>query len=138
MVWVSGRWNPPHLDGDNRCVMCDYPKSIKKLLQHFRREAYERALRRELTKLDHSFAAWRAGRLSNGELNQRIHQYETGAARELYKQYHHNPPDLSVAYALVVGILQRDEVPAELLAALEGPLRFYQSLQERNELKEPE
>ena len=117
--------------------MRDYPKPIKKWLRELMGTAYERELQRELRQLDQSFAAWRAGRLSSGELSERVHQYDAGPSGALYNHYHHSPPDLAVAYALVVGILQPDEVPPEVLAALSGPLHFYQALQERNELKQP-
>ncbi len=118
--------------------MQTYPKHIKHRLRDLMVEAYERELQRELRKLDQSFAAWRAGQISSGELSHRVHQYDTGPSRELFKHYNGSSPDLAVAYAIVVGILQRDEVPPEVLAALSRPLSFYQSLKERNELKEPE
>jgi hypothetical protein len=117
--------------------MRDYPKRIQKLLRQCMSEAYERELRRELTQLDGHFAAWRTGRITSGELSHYIHQFETGPARELFNQYNQTPPDLAVAYALVAGILQREAVPAELLAAIERPLSSYQALKERNELTEP-
>jgi hypothetical protein len=118
--------------------MADYPKRIKKLLREYLAEAYERELHRELAKLDRSFAEWRVGKISSDELSHRVHQYETGPARELYKHYNGSSPDMIVAYAIVVGILRREEIPAELLEALVRPLSFYESLKERNELKEPE
>ena len=37
-----------------------------------------------------------------------------------------------------LSILKPDELPEELLAALGGPLSFYQSLKARNELREPD
>lgn len=117
--------------------MREYPKRIKKLLREFMAEAYERELHRELTKLDRDFAEWRQGAIGSGELSHRIHQYESGPSRELFKQYNGSPHDMSVAYAIVVGILKREEMPDELLEAIGGPLSFYQSLKERNELKEP-
>lgn len=117
--------------------MPDYSKRIKKLLREFMTEAYERELHRELTKLDSSFAEWRAGKISSGELSYRIHQYETGPSRELFKRYNDSPHDMTVAYAIVVGILERDQVPAELLEAIARPLDFYQSLKDEDELKEP-
>ena len=115
--------------------MKDYPKNIKRLLREYMTEAYERELHRELTRLDQSFAQWRDGTISSGELSYRIHQYETGPSRELYKQYNHSPHEMTVAYALVVGILDQAQVPLELLDAISGPLDFYRSLQERNELR---
>ena len=116
--------------------MKNYPKNIKRLLREYMIEAYERELHRELTKLDQSFAQWRNETISSGELSYRIHQYETGPSRELYKQYNESPHEMTVAYAIVVGILDQGQVPPELLEAIKGPLDFYRSLQERNELKD--
>jgi len=117
--------------------MPDYPKRIKKLLREYMTEAYERELHRELGKFNQSFAEWRNGEISSGELSYRIHQYETGPSRELFKHYNHGPVDMSVAYAIVVGILEREEVPEELLEAIVRPLNFCESLKADNELKEP-
>jgi hypothetical protein len=116
----------------------DYPKPIKKLIRHYLAEAYERELNRELTKLDRSFTEWRQGKISSGELSHRVHQYETGPSRELYKQYDGGEADMSVAYAIVVGILKQEEIPAELLEALEGLIALYQSWKEQDRLKKPE
>jgi hypothetical protein len=117
--------------------MRDYPKSIKKLIRHFLVEAYEIELHRELAKLDQSFSEWRNGGISSGELSHRIHQYEIGPSRELYKQYNRGEADQNVAYAIVAGILDPTQIPAELLEALERPLSFYQSLKDRDELRMP-
>lgn len=118
--------------------MREYTKHIKRLLHDYMAEAYERELQRELTKLDQSFAEWREGRIGSGELSYRVHQYDTGPSHELFKQYNGAPHDMSVAYAIVVGLLKRDEVPAELLEAIEVPLSFYQSMEDRHELRKPE
>ena len=117
--------------------MQQYPKNIKRLLREYMMEAYERELYRELTKLDQSFAEWRDGQIGSGELSYRIHQYETGPSRELYKKYNYSPHDVNVAYAIVTNILKRDEIPAELLEAISSLLAFYQSLKEEGKLKEP-
>ncbi len=115
-------------------MMQDYSKKIKRLIRQYLAEAYERELHRELTKLDQSFAEWRQRTISSGELSYRVHQYDTGPSRELYKQYNDGPQDMSVAYAIVIGLLDQEEIPAELLEALERPLAFYQSLKERGDL----
>ena len=117
--------------------MQPYPKNIKRLLREFMVEAYERELHRELSKLDQGFAEWRDGQISSGELSYRVHQYETGPSRELYKKYNVSYHDMNVAYAIATGILKRDEIPAELLEAISGLLAFYQSHKEKGELKEP-
>jgi len=117
--------------------MQQYPKNIKRLLREYMMEAYERELHRELVKLDQSFAEWRAGQIGSGELSYRVHQYEVGPSRELYKKYNDSPHDVNVAYAIVTNILKRDEIPAELLEAISSLLTFYQSRKEEGVLKEP-
>jgi hypothetical protein len=117
--------------------MSDHSKSIKRLLRQWMTEAYERELHRELTRLDQTFAEWRAGKMSSGELSYRIHQSETGASRELFKHYNNSPHEMSVAYAVVTGILKREELPADLLEAIERELSFFQELKDRHELREP-
>ena len=114
--------------------MRDYPKKIKRLLREYATEAYERELHRELCVVDESFSEWRTGEISSGELSHRLHRYETIPSRELFKQYNYGDADMNVAYAIVAGILARDEVPWELLEALEHLISFYQGLKERDEL----
>jgi hypothetical protein len=118
--------------------MHQYSKTIKRFLRKYATEAYERELHRELTTLDHSFAEWRKGTISSGELCDRIHRYETGPSRALFKRYTNGPPDMNVAYALVVGILDASEVPAEVVEAISAPLSFYRALKAQNELQEPD
>lgn len=117
--------------------MSDYPRHIKRQLREWMIESYERELERELVKLDQSFSEWREGRISSGEMSHRIHEYEVGPSRELYRRYNNVPHDMNVAYAVVTGILREEEVPAEVLEAIARPLSFYRFLKERGELKEP-
>jgi hypothetical protein len=115
----------------------DYPKSIKRLIRKYLEEAYERELHRELCKLDQSFTEWREGSIDNGELSYRIHLYETKPSRELWKRYNYGDEGTTLAYLIVAGVLDRNEIPPELLEALERPLSFYQSLKDQGELREP-
>ena len=43
-----------------------------------------------------------------------------------------------MAYAVVVGILDEEEVPAELLEAISGAMEFFRSMQERDKLQDRE
>lgn len=95
-------------------------------------EAYERELSRELSKLKESFDEWRGGAISSGELSDRIHKWETGPSRALFKKYNYGSHDMPLAYAIVTGILDEEEVPAELLEAISGTIDFCRSLQERD------
>ncbi len=117
--------------------MAEYSKKIKRLLRECVTQAYEKELHREMTKLDASFAAWRSGSVSSGELSHRIHEYAIGPARKLFKRYNEGEDDLNVAYAIVTGILDRDKIPAELLTALARPIDCYQQMKDQHELREP-
>lgn len=118
--------------------MKDYPKKIKKLIREYMTEAYERELHRELTKLEVSFSQWQNNKIGSGELSYRLHQYEVGPSRELYKKYNHGEVDFNVAYAIAVGILRKDEVSTEVLEELEGMLSFFEGLETRGELRKPD
>ena len=118
--------------------MKEYPKKIKKLIREYMTEAYERELHRELSKLEVSFEQWRQGEIGSGELSYRLHQYEIGPSRELYKKYNYGEADMNVAYAIVVGILRKDELPSEILEALEGLLGSFETLDARDELRKPD
>ena len=117
--------------------MNDYPKNIKRLLREFAAEAYDKELSRELVQLDESFAEWRNGNINNDELSNRIHLYETGASRELFKKYNEGKNDFNVAYAIITGILNREDIPKALIEAIDKQLDFYQSLKEDGELRMP-
>jgi hypothetical protein len=120
------------------CKMKAYSKKIKKLIREYMIEAYERELHRELTKLEVSFEQWRNNEISNGEFSHRIHQYEVGPSKELYKRYNYGEAGMNVAYAIAAGILNRDEVPAELLEILAGTVSFFEGLNDRQEPRKPD
>ena len=117
--------------------MTEYAMHIKRLLRELAAEAYEKERSRELAKLERSFGEWREGHINSGELSHRIHQYEVGPARELYKKYNDGQNDFNVAYAIVTGLLAREEVPKELLQAIDKHVGFYQSLKDSGELRFP-
>jgi hypothetical protein len=117
--------------------MSEYPKAIKHLLRQYAIQAYENELRCELTKLDKSFAEWRNGNINSVELSHRIHLYETNISRELHNRYNSGDDAMNVAYAIVTGLIRKDDVATDVLETIESHLGFYQSLKERGELREP-
>jgi len=117
--------------------MTEYSKHVKRLLRELAAEAYEKELSRELAKLEKSFDDWREGRINSGELSDRIHQYEVGPSRDLYKKYNDGQNDFNVAFAIVTGLLDREEVPEQLMEAIDNHVRFYESLKDSGELRLP-
>lgn len=113
-----------------------YPGSIKRMLRKYATQAYEKELHREISKLERHFEAWRAGTISSGELSHLIHQYEQGPSRELYKKYNYGEDALNVAGAVVTGLLDREQLPAELLEAIQDIITAFESMRDRDNLKE--
>ena len=117
--------------------MTEYSKHIKRLLRELAAEAFEKELARDLAKLEKDFEEWREGKINSGELSHRIHQYEVGPSRELYKKYNDGQNDFNIAYAIVTGMLAREEVPDELIEAIDKHISFYESLKDSGELRLP-
>ena len=115
----------------------NYSKRIKKLLREYMIEGYEIELNIELKKLAKSFAEWENGEISNGELSSRIHEYDRGPSKKLFSKYNQGDNAFNVAYAIVTGMIDREEVPNDLLEAIEGHLNFYQDMKDRDELRMP-
>ncbi len=106
--------------------MREYPKRVKRLIREYASQAYEAELGLALADLEQQFAIWRSGQIGAGELSDRIYAFTRGPARELWGRYNANIDDMQVAHAIVVGILPRDAIPAELLGALQPIIAFYE------------
>ena len=106
--------------------MREYSKRVKRLLREFAAQAYEIELGLALGELEQQFAIWRSGQISAGELSDRVYAFTRGPARELWGRYNARLDDMQVAYAVVIGLLPRDELPAELLEALQPMITFYE------------
>jgi hypothetical protein len=61
--------------------------------------AYERAISTALDTMLADFQKWKQGWMTPFDLDEKIHQYHNGAARELYKQYATGNPDMAVIFA---------------------------------------
>lgn len=96
----------------------DPERRVNRMLREHAGLAYEEELRRALLPLADDFDRWRRGELASTELSERIHLFHDGAARKIWSTYHDGDPRLAVAGAIHLGILPRDQVPAELLEAL--------------------
>lgn len=95
-----------------------YPKKIRKQLRELAATAHANEMKKNLHRLSLKFDEWKQGQISNSDLNQSIHEYHDGAARELWKSYHYSDEDFFVARAVVHRFLTRDEMPDEVYEAL--------------------
>jgi len=103
----------------------DPPKRIRQLLREFAAKAHEEELRRALTPLAHAFERWSRGEVDCFDLSDLIHAFHQGASRDLFVRYTRRPHDPAVTYAIATGILNRQEVPEDLLEYLPTALEFY-------------
>ena len=93
--------------------MRHWDELTKKQRKHIREMAgvaYEREMAAALDKLLTAFQKWKQGGITPFDLNEEIHQYHNGTARELYKQYVTGDPDMAVMLALARGILKIEEL----------------------------
>jgi hypothetical protein len=86
--------------------------------------AYQRELAEALDRLGQQFIAWREGKLDPFELEEAIHRFHNGIARELYSRYAGGLLEASVAGAInrgTISMAEGPEVARERLAQLTGP-----------------
>ncbi len=92
--------------------MHDLSKAVRRAIRELAGLAYERELAAELTKLRAQFDAWGAGQMSPFELEQAVHEFHNGVARQLYNRYSSGStlPHV-VAGAVLRGTLSVVEIP---------------------------
>ena len=86
-------------------------KRTRKVLRKLADVAYERELTARLEGLAEKFDGWRAGTLDPWDLENLIHRFHDGDARDLWKKYQGLNPEELVGAAVVDGVLQLSEVP---------------------------
>ena len=89
---------------------------------HFRKLAgiaYEHELGKELDKLHSKFTSWKKDEMNTFDLEQIIHEFHNGKARELYKFYSGSHLDLMVAKALHEGLLKEEEIDSRYRSILD-------------------
>lgn len=112
-----------------------YPKSVKRMIRKYAEQAYEVELNQALSELEQQFAIWHSGQISTFDLSDRIYAFTRGPSRELWRRYNARLDDHMVARAIVLGLLPRSEMPAELLEALQSIIGFLERrlVEEREE-----
>ena len=103
------------------------PKHLKRLVREWAGIAHDRELSVALLELRRQFDRWQRGEIEAVELNDLIHKYHEGPAREVWKHYATNQLEPAVGFCIASGILRRDEVPSELRAHVARWIQFYES-----------
>jgi len=110
-------------------VMAEIPRRMKRLIREHAAAAHEAELRRALLPLADAFKQWEQGAINSFSLQELIHQFHQGPARDIYVRYATNHREPALAYAIATGVIDRAAIPAELLDHLAGLIEFYQDLQ---------
>jgi hypothetical protein len=106
--------------------MIEFSKSEKRQLRDLASRAYKIEMERELGKLEAAFASWRKGELNPFDLDEQIHAYYSGPRKELYKSYEMlNRPEVTVARALALGLIELDQDSVEIRKKLETFVSFF-------------
>jgi hypothetical protein len=103
------------------------PKRIKRLVQEWAGVAHDRELTRALLELRGHFDRWQRGEIGPSDLDELIHKYHQGTARQIWKHYSTSHLEPAIAFCVVDGLLRRDELPPELREHIAGWIQFYES-----------
>jgi hypothetical protein len=112
--------------------MVETSKRVKRLIREYAATAHDAELSRALLPLADAFKQWERGALDSFTLQDLIHEFHQGAARDLYLRYASRRLEPALAHAIVVGALDRSAVPAEVLDHLAGLLEFYREPQDES------
>jgi hypothetical protein len=105
-----------------------YPKSLRAEFRELVGKANERDLSQALEALEAHFERWREGEIDAFELNDLIHQHHHGPSREIWKRYDGTMPEMTVAQAVVRGLLRPDELSPAMTEIVEPQVRFFNEI----------
>jgi hypothetical protein len=98
---------------------------LKPVLREYYWRAHDEELRRALAGLASDFDAWKVGGISKEELSERIHKFHDGVSREIFNRYDGKMLEVTVARAIAKGILERSQIPGDLLEHLERSIEVF-------------
>lgn len=102
-------------------------KVQKRRLKALASVAHERELSAALRELETGFSEWRDGKIDSFELDDRIHAFKKGPARDIWTFYSTMDVASAVARGLGHEILEESEVDESLRAALARRVEFFRS-----------
>jgi len=106
--------------------MLEFIKQEKKELRNLSAKAYEVELALELTNLQQYFTEWRSGKMSVFELDEKIHNYHSGAHKSLFVLYNQNSNHVPlVARAIALGHISPSQISENIFNKLESEISFF-------------
>jgi len=104
-------------------AMKELTRAMKRRIRELLHVAHERALSRELTKLESKFGRWHAKEIDAFELGDLVHRFHNDITKELFDTFVRTSfPDITLARAIVDGHVTEAEAGDELLTELENTM----------------
>jgi len=98
-------------------------------------EAHEREIKKHLVDLSKKFDKWKEDKMTSGELSIHIHEYDKGPSKWMMGFYNDLDPTACVARAVAIGLLSRDEVPADILEIIGNQIDYFENENKRGKKK---
>lgn len=95
-----------------------FTKLERKELRRLAVLAYERELSKALEALEENFRQWKKNKITAFELNELIHKFHNGIARDLWSFYARGHTELIVVQAIENGIILKTEINSIILEKL--------------------
>lgn len=108
-------------------------KRIRRQLCELAGDAYDAELTPHQEELFAGFAAWKRGEITARELDVRIHRYHQGPSRTVANEQSRLKPDILVARAVAMGLLDEDTIEDDVLETLRPMIDTLRGLMELDE-----
>jgi len=106
--------------------MKEMTRGEKRHLGELASRAYERELAIVLDGLYERFRKWKSNEITPWDLQEELHHYHNGTARDLHKIYEMvNDPRVAVAQAIAKGIMDITEVNEHCRSLVDGLVAYY-------------
>lgn len=105
-------------------------RRLKKLLSQHAGRAWDAEMQAALGGLADKFDQWREGAMTCENLHRAVHEYHDGIAREIWKRYRTNKPEIPLAYAVATGFVSRESLPEEFVDHIELHVRALEEVLE--------
>jgi len=106
--------------------MAEISKKLKQRLRQYASRAWDAEVQATLQALAVKFERWKKGGMSSADLNDAIHEYHDGVAREIWKRFSTNKPGMPLAHAVAAGFVTKESLPAEVLEHIESMVEYFQ------------
>lgn len=100
-------------------------KRMKDLLRQHAKRAWEAEMKAALEPLAAKFEMWKSGAMSSADLDEAIHEYHNGTAREIWKRFSTKDARMAIAHAVASGSIASESLPPEVREYIAHVVKFF-------------